>query len=276
MFGAYDAVDAALYVMDAPEIPEAYKLFHNIALSLALSAYYTGSDSNKLNADMTQWQFDWVTKFNILWRSALYSPINYMEFSYLPDGLAKGTLTQEFVDFCKGWILWAGSTSQMITYNSRYEDVLVSRYNEYKSYLIGLGESASTALASTVVFLRNFLWFYTVPKLLKPINGLLLAFLPRQQGVANIAYSQIPNRIVQLFAFSVVDALYKHLLVSIKHTAWQFLPTAQDLRLFRFDDCTTCYFGTNMMGKNGTIGSQLRAVRDSVIEAVYSSQKEEL
>jgi|GEM_PF-6276248 len=259
-----------------PEISEGYKLVHNLLLSLGLSAYYTGSDSNKLTADMTQWQFDWITQFNILWRATLFAPINYLEFSYLPDGLAAGTLTQADVDFYKGWMLFAGSTSSMITYNSRYEDVLVSRYDEYKSYCLSLGENASTALASFAILMRNMVWFYTFPKLLKPINGLLLSNLPRQQDMAKLAYTYIPIQAIQLITFSVVDALYKHVLVSIKHTAWQFLPTAQDLRLLRFDDCTTCYFGTNVMGRNGTIGSNLRAARDRVIEKFYPSEKDEL
>lgn len=59
---------------------------------------------------------------------------------------------------------------------------------------------------------------------------------------------------------------YQELLISIKHLANQFVPQPTTLSIARFDDCTRCWFGTNLFGKSGPIGSYLFQWRQDFVQ----------
>lgn len=250
-------------------ISEKYKCIHNLATALTLTAYYTITDSNEQNHNTTEWKIDAITIGNIAWRTALFGIINYYQSSWIPDH--QGKVPQAEIKRIEWLMALAATTAGMLTYNSRFGKVVVNRYYDTKNALEPyVPESVATAISAGHIALRNVGWFYCFPLLLKPVNSWWYKTLPRQQVFAQWIYSKTASIILAHLVFSLIDALYQNGLVSIKHTLWQFLPKPSNLGILRFEDCTNCYLGTNLMGKNGPIGNVIKSLGDNNAHFVQS------
>ena len=250
-------------------VPVLYKLAHNMVMSFANTAYFSGLNSNNQNANMSEWTFDTRTAVNIAWASVVQGGVNYYESSYLPEGEKAGTLTENDIKKIKGWINSVGSTVSMITLNTNTTMVAV-RYNETKNVVSDYAgiedETMATVAGGAMFLLRNVGFFYIIPPLTKPINFMFFKILPKANDVSNAVHSRSSIRILSCLTFSGVSIVYQELLISIKNLVNQFLPQpATPLSIARFDDCTRCWFGTNLMGKNGAIGSYLYAGRQRLL-----------
>ena len=264
-------------------IGERYKIINNLALSFIITAYYTIVDSNQMSQDAKEWAIDTITAFNILWRSVLFGAINYLDYSYIPDhtpkitdyidrdmakgltkdALARGIMAIDAINSLKKREALAATTAAMITYNTRYDKVIVERFNEVQTKLAGQTSEFIASMLSVVnIMLRNLVYFYTLPILFKPVNDYVIALLPRQQVFSQFVFDRTQSIVLAHAMFTLADILYKHVVMSIKHTIFQFVPTPSNAAIFRFDDCSTCYLGTNPFGKSGPFGRYFGAIKD--------------
>lgn len=233
-------------------VGDSYKIVQSFVMTAILTTYYTIADSNELSQNVQDWNVDLLTIFNILWRTALYSVINYYQSIYIPDH--QKTLPKTEIESIKKKLSYATTTAAMLTYNSRYSKVIVERFSEAKETLSHyMPESLASFFSGINIFVRNFAWFYTLSFWLQDVTYSWYEMLPRQQQFSNYVYEKTKSLILAHIIFSLIDILYKHSLVSIKHTIWQFIPMPSNTAIFRFDDCTSCYLGTNMFGKNGPL-----------------------
>lgn len=230
-------------------ISETYKKRSNLFLALIITTYYTMMDYNQQNSNIAEWDYDAVALFNIAWRTALFGVCNYYESSYIPDN--QKTLSKEEIAHMQLLISRTSSAAGMITYNSRYEKVIINRFDP---------SLPLTSIAS--ILIRNVAWFYTVPRLLKPVNNMVFAHLP-PTVIAEHVYAHLPIRFIPETTFFLVSLFSQNMVMSIKHTLFQFLPSPeQPFRLFPFtmppfNDCTLCYLGTNLFGKNGPLSDEI-------------------
>jgi hypothetical protein len=239
-------------------ISKNYALGHNLLASAALTTYYAIADANEQSQDAKEWNFDFITFFNIIWRTVLFGFINYYDYDYLQAH--KAELGPRYYEIKKIIALLA-TTAGMLTYNSRYNKVIINRFNDVKEMLsASMPEGAATCLSVLNILMRNLIWWYTIPVFLKPFNDFVLSFFATQREVAFALYSKTHAMLGMTTAtiaayglYSLIDLLYKHAVVSTKHTLWQFLPMPSNFNIGRFEDCTSCYLGTNMFGKSGPL-----------------------
>jgi hypothetical protein len=239
-------------------VSETWKLTHNMISSFANTAYFAAMNSNNQNTNMSEWSFDGRVAFNVLWASVIYGFTNYYESAYLPERQA--SLSPEEIEKIKWGINQVGSAVPMITLNTNFT-MVAERYNESKKIA-----AESTILGGALFLLRNIGFFYIVPPLLKPINHGFFKIMPKANGVSNWAYHRMPSRLLAGLVFSAVSLTYQELLISIKHLANQFVPQPTTLSIARFDDCTRCWFGWNLFGKSGPIGSHLFQWRQDFVK----------
>lgn len=254
----------------ADAVPVAWKWTHNLVKSLINTAYFAGMNSNNQNANMSEWIIDKRTAVNTGWATVVQGISNYYESSHLPEGEKAGTLTVEEIKQIKWWLNFVGSTAPMITLNTNTA-MVAERYNETKNTIsdyMGIeDENTATVIGGTTFLLRNVGYFYIIPPLIKPINFMFFKLLPKANDIANSVHARTGSIILASLTFSAVDIAYQELLISIKNLVNQFLPQpASPLSIARFDDCTRCWFGTNLMGKSGTIGTYMYAGRQRLLE----------
>lgn len=263
-------------------IGERFKIATNIVLSAVITFYYSMVDSNQLNQNIKEWTVDGLAAFNTVWRTILFGIGNYYDYSYIPDHRAKesdylpadgsalmpkaierGIMTDEQIESLKRKIVSIQTSAAMVTYNTRYDDVIIKRFFDTRKSLTDyLSDVTATMLSCLNIVMRNFVYFYTIPVYLKRVNGYVIDHLPRQQTFSQFVYGRTGSIILAHLAFFLADAFLKHAVMSVKHTVCQFTPIAPDLHVFRFDDCTTCYFGTNLFGRNGPLGTFFTAIRE--------------
>ena len=249
-------------------VSEPWKLGHNMISSVANTLYFAAMNSNNQNGNMRDWSIDFRTVCNMAWASVIYGFTNYYESSYLPERRAADTLDPGEEDNIKWWINQVGSTVPMITLNTN-ATMVADRYSKTKDAVARYtpNEATATVLAGSLFLLRNIGFFYIIPPLLKPINHAFFKYLPKANGVAEAVYAVAPSRLLACAIFSATSLVYQELLISIKHLANQFVPQpATPLSVLRFDDCSRCWFGTNLFGKSGLIGSHLYRWRQGFLE----------
>ncbi|MBH1988460.1 MAG: hypothetical protein I8H72_00310 [Myxococcaceae bacterium] len=247
-----------------------------MVLSLFNTIYFTLLNSNNQVADIHQWTLDSRGLTNIVWNTMIYGWSNKLETSYIPEqneriktlaNVEQIQAIQEGIAQAKWWVNCVGSTSPMLTLNTNMT-MLEERFYERKLWAEnhGVDSELSNTVGFGLLFLSNVGFFYIVPPLLKSINHRFFSTLPSANWIAEKAFSKIPSKIVACAVFSGVSATYQEILISIKHLANQWIPQPNTLSIARFDDCTRCWFGTNLFGKNGPIGSYLSDWRQAFLD----------
>lgn len=247
-------------------MPVTFSMGFTMARSMLLTLYYTTQEANQNSANFYDWKIDATTLCNIVWRSVFYGGINTWE-NQIRD-TAKGSTNLVM----KAWEedqIWKSSilktTASLLTYNSRYDETVVKRQADVENRLQAYAGEYAPHSSYSFLFVTNVGWFFVVPMMWSPQtslwynrntpNPVLLA-----QGVHAITHSTL----LATGTYAISDLLSLHALISIKHTIGGMFPASADMTIFRFPDCTQCYFFTNAMGKNGPIGSYLWIAREAI------------
>jgi len=242
------------------QVPLSYIYAHKLLLTLGLTAYYTILDANKQSADFREWKIDGTTISNIVWRSILYGAINCYEGNIRKRSASEA---QEWLAEQNYRIGLVKTSASMITYNTRYNETVIQRQAEFNETIHPYAGEYSSYLSLGALFLTNVGWFFVVPMLWSPqVSTLFIKHTSDPASLAVSFYAWTGISVLGLAAYSVVDLVQQHLLVSVKHTIAGLLPAPGDLRFFRFPDCTSCYFFSNLFGKT----AQEHAWKDNVKE----------
>ncbi|MEI6806663.1 MAG: hypothetical protein WCK49_09200 [Myxococcaceae bacterium] len=244
-------------------ISDEYKKSHALIWSLIQTSYYALHDSNGSNANISHWKFDMTSMANVPGRGAYYAFVNFIE-GWSRDN--KNSLGDEYAKyvFLLGFLRNTGS---MLSYNSRYEDTIIGKY-QIKKETIGnfseeIPEAATSFLAGLAIAWDNLGWFYLVAMQTGFINEYYYSILPRPAKLASTLTQYAPLAAV---IYSVADISFTYGLMCIKNTFFQLIsPTPKD--------CSICYFGTNAMGPHGAIGEYVFAAREGALGWAYSGAK---
>ena len=223
--------------------------------TVGLTAYNTLLDANGRNPDVSQWELDYVTAFNLLWRSGVYAYINYLDETSLNSKVAGGN--QETIKQWRARATLLGSFAGLITYNCKWTDNVLNIHNYQVSFLTDyINSNAATQLSYLGLFTRNILWYLTVPARLKPANYFIEEhlYLPIQAADGAFVLGQnISPRVAIVLAHSAYILTYllrTNLVISVKTVLFGLLPSPSDMSFLRFPNCGYCFFGTNFLGRN--------------------------
>jgi hypothetical protein len=251
------------------DIPESYFLPYTLLVSLVVTSYFTTMDANQQSADVGDWQIDFTTLGNIIWRTALFGLINNAERTVQEQTAVKGNSWAKSEYFRLGLIK---TTAAMFTYNTRYDITIIKRYQDFvASFQEWVDEGKAATLAAGSLLVTNVLVFYTVPLLWSSqVTAIFKKHTPIPKIVGSDFATKYQSVPIGFMAFAVTDLISTHILISLKHTITGMLPSASDLGLLRFPECTSCYFLTNPFGKSRALGGPLYDLRNTVWEMLSS------
>ncbi|MEI6791208.1 MAG: hypothetical protein WCK42_08515, partial [Myxococcaceae bacterium] len=143
--------------------PDSYKKSHALIWSFMQTVYYALLDSNAMNGNVSDWKFDMISIGNVPARGAYYAVLTLIEnWSRDNKNLIPADEYARYVFFL-GFLRMTGS---MLSYNSRYEDTIVAKYQSKKeaisSFSTTISDPMSSFLAGLVIAWDNLGWFYLV------------------------------------------------------------------------------------------------------------------
>lgn len=214
---------------------DSYIRRHNLAITLATSAYFSTIESNGLSAKVDDWQLDGVTVFNFLWRTAVFSHLKNWEIA---------------MSYQRG-LPWFFGQLAMQTIRATFSALTFQMRDWLQGETNPDGEGKTEAQKSfglnlTYFYLHSFLWSF-------PWNLTLRKFvLPDGKSMTQTALNVGGENLAKaMLVFSVYDTLVQHLTISLKHFINNLPPTPAKDSWGGFPDCTSCFFGTNIAGSSG-------------------------
>ncbi len=266
--GAATATNGPGLVETKWQVPNSYLIGYKFGLSFTLTFYYTMCEANKYSVDYQDWKLDGTTIYSIAWRSIVYGFINYLD-SQLANKKDKMPPAQwnALSVWQNYWSSIAKTSFTMITYNSRYDETVYKRGEEFKAKALPYVGDLSALVAGAALFATNIAWFYTVPMLWSPqVNHLWNKHVPSANSVGAKVYELSGSSILPIVAFTFYDVNMQHILISLKTFVGGLLPLPSHVEFFRFPECTVCFYTLDLLGKKGTVGKHLYEARDSLHE----------
>lgn len=239
------------------QVPARINYTYRFISSLILTTYFAVMDANKQSADFKNWQIDATTGLNIGWRTILFTYLNSRDAQVRDEAQNHAP---EWAAEQNRLLALARTTSSMVTYNTRWDETIVKRYGEFRKTLETLvDQSYASTLAGASLVMTNLIWFYSIPMLWSPqFNTFYNRHTPNPLALAQGVRAFTGFNTLAIGTYMVADTISQHVLISLKHSIANALPIPADLRFFKFSDCTSCYFGTNLFGKNGPLAQFMK------------------
>lgn len=224
--------------------------------------------------DASEWRFDALTVASAAIRPVFFVYINYQEKSVIPEQAARIANPHErraFSEQMHTRLQTLRAPITMITYNMRFDDVVTKRFNEKYDLVMGFYDAYTprfvaksyghldATLSASIYLLFNNIWFflYVTPQISGKLSSIIQEALWTQGDVAKHVVANGLPIAVAYAAYAVWDIVMWQVNMSVKSFFFGLLWAPSDNWFFRFPDCTACFFGTNLLGKNGPIARAL-------------------
>lgn len=263
------------------ELNKNHIMIYTYVLSVTITIYMVAVDANKQSADMNEWERDFTTVFNIIWRSVFFGWMKGEE-GKVRDMISKARQIKDLDLEAKGierniFLSKLRIISSCVTYNTRYNETVLQRYEGFEeNFQENGGGNWSPYFAGASLFFSNVILFY-IQSLWSPhVNTFYYSYTANPKILGSRVLNMGFPYALGFMTYMLSDYLFTHVLISIKDTMRGMLPASSNLEFFRFPDCTMCYMGTNLMGKNGPIGKHLYGLRQDILEQCRDLSEEDI